>query len=360
MVHRGRTVRLITLLSCAALPACAATESPVEPPSAAQGGVEGIYMGLRVNADGNQYPDYYTFMPDGRAFRWVPQEGLGRALDWTDVCRGGECGTYTVAGNRVTFRREPSGSDQVFEKDAQGVLRKPGSIQGYRRMHILDDVRLNGTYGRIAFGDTVFALTLRPDGHFRERGLLTYIAWNSGQSGRPTKGSGSYAVAKGTLSLTYEGGPVVHLLLVVPPGTSPSGTPPTVQSGTRSWIACRRLSLQACLRGDLPLPIATDSRTRGAPHEATRPGSRPSLRPGKPTSPRRHVPPPVATTGKPPNDQVQLRAVGERGAPLARVPAAALPYPGVPDSGNATSAISAREARGPPRRARGSSATRPP
>jgi hypothetical protein len=235
MANRGRALLLIAAVTCAVLGACAAAESPVEPstsvdpfPSAGNE-VDGIYMGLRVNADGNQYPDYYTFTRDGRAFRWVPQEGLGRALDWADVCRGSECGTFTVAGSRVTFRREPSGSEEVFERDAQGVLRKSGSSQGYRRMHILDDVRLNGTYGRIAFGDTVFALSLHADGSFQERGLLAYVAWNSGQPGRPTKGSGRYAVAKGTLTLTYESGPVAHLLLTVPPGVSPTGTPATVQ-----------------------------------------------------------------------------------------------------------------------------------
>lgn len=235
MVNRERTVRLIAALTCAALGACAATESavgpaaPPDPATPAASGVEGIYMGLRVNADGKTYPDYYTFTRDGRAFRWVPEEGLGRALDWTDICRGSECGTFAVAGSRVTFRREPSGSDVVFERDAEGVLRKPGSSQGYRRMHVPSDVRLHATYGHAAAGDTVFALTLNADGSFRERGLLAYLAWGADQGARPARGSGRYAVANGTLSLSYDGGPVAHLLLAIPPGVSPSGTPSTIQ-----------------------------------------------------------------------------------------------------------------------------------
>jgi hypothetical protein len=235
MVSRGSAVRPITLLTCAALAACAtaeATATPTAPagsPAPASSEVDGIYMGLRVNADGRQYPDYYTFTPDGRAFRWVPQEGLDRALDWTDVCRATECGTYAVAGSQVTFRREPSGSDVVFERDAQGVLRKSGSTQGYRRMHVLDGVRLHATYGHLGAADTVFALTLNRDGSFRERGLLAYVGWEAGQPGRPARGAGRYTVAKGTLSLAYDGGPVAHLLLVVPPGVSPSETPSSVQ-----------------------------------------------------------------------------------------------------------------------------------
>jgi hypothetical protein len=96
-------------------------------------------------------------------------------------------------------------------------------------MHVMNDVRLHATYGRIAFSDTVFALTLNADGSFRERGLLAYLAWNPDQAGRPARGSGRYAIANGTLSLAYEGGTVAHLLMLVPPGVSPSGTPSTIQ-----------------------------------------------------------------------------------------------------------------------------------
>lgn len=197
----------------------------MKPPPA----VGGVYMGLRTNMEGRVYPDYYTFFPDGKAIRGLPVEGLGHPVDWTETCRNSECGTYTASGSRVVFRRN-SGSEQAFNVDAQGVLRKPNSSQGFRRMHVLNGVRLNGTYGILTpDGDTAWALTLRADGRFRERGLMRQIVgqWDA----RHTRegGTGTYVISRGTLTLSYAGGVTEHHLLVVPPGVSPAGTPPSVQ-----------------------------------------------------------------------------------------------------------------------------------
>ncbi|HEX8391186.1 MAG TPA: hypothetical protein VF665_02420 [Longimicrobium sp.] len=220
---------LLRTLSLALLAACADADggTPVDPgPEPAAGAVTGIYMGLRVNnATGQQYPDYYTFLPDGRAFRGTPDEGLDRPLDWAAICAASECGTYTVGGSEVRFLRQDAG-EQRFTVDAQGVLRKPGSTQGYRRMQALDGVRLNGTWGWVSGADTLMRLSLGADGRFSERGTLAWVAWPG--SGARAGGSGTYTLSRGTLTLQYDGGPRVHLLMAVPPGVAAAPVPESV------------------------------------------------------------------------------------------------------------------------------------
>ncbi|HEY0025837.1 MAG TPA: hypothetical protein VGB24_23310 [Longimicrobium sp.] len=213
--------------SLALLAACSGVtvpdESEVPPPPAA--GVAGIYMGLRVNGAGQQYPDYYTFLADGRAFRGTPEEGLNQPLDWAAVCASSECGTYSVSGSQLTFTRQAA-DPQAFTVGADGVLRKPGSTQGYRRMHVMNDVRPGATYGWLSGADTMMAITLSADGRFRERGTLAWTAWSGPAA--PASGEGTYTVVDGTLTLRYDGGPVAHLLLAVPPGVSPAPAPERV------------------------------------------------------------------------------------------------------------------------------------
>ena len=211
--------------SLALLAACGDITPPDDGDPPAAGGVAGIYMGLRSNADDQVYPDYYTFLEDGRAFRGTPDEGLDRPLDWAAVCASSECGTYSVSGGRLTFTRQNAGP-QEFTVDAQGVLRKPGSTQGYRRMHVMDGVRPGATYGWLAGADTMMALTLGADGRFRERGTLRWTAWQG--SSAPAAGSGTYTIVRGTLSLRYDGGTVAHLFLALPPGIAASAAPERV------------------------------------------------------------------------------------------------------------------------------------
>ncbi len=210
--------------SLALLAACGDILPPDDgqPPPA---GVAGVYMGLRVNANDQVYPDYYTFLEDGRAFRGTPDEGLDRPLDWAAVCASSECGTYTVSGSQLTFTRQGAGP-QEFTVEAQGVLRKPGSTQGYRRMHEMTDVRPGATYGWLSGADTMMAITLGADGRVRERGTLAWTAWQGNSA--PAAGSGTYTIVRGTLSLRYDGGTVAHLFLALPPGIVPTAAPERV------------------------------------------------------------------------------------------------------------------------------------
>jgi hypothetical protein len=221
--------RALPALTAVLLAACengAASQPPR--PQPAPGAADALYMGLRVNFEGGQYPDYYTFLADGRAFRGTPDEGLARPLDWAAVCAVSECGTYTVHGSEIVFRREPSGDTQTFIVDGEGVLRKPGQVQGYRRMHVPDGTRLSATWGSVAEGDTLVALTLGADGRFRERGVLAWTAWDARGGPAPVSGAGTYTLTHGTLELRYDGGPTVRLLLAVPPGAAPAPTPESI------------------------------------------------------------------------------------------------------------------------------------
>jgi hypothetical protein len=191
-------------------------------------GIAGMYMGLRVNFDGKQYSDYYTFLADGRAFRSTPDEGLARPVDWAAICAASECGTYSVSGNQLAFQRE--GADiQLFSIGSEGVLRKPQQTQGYRKMHQLDDVQLAASYGFVSAGDTIAAITFQADGRFRERGILAWTAWTPPSGGAaPARGAGMYSIIQSTLELRYDGGPTVYMVLAVPPGVAPSTTPESV------------------------------------------------------------------------------------------------------------------------------------
>jgi len=219
--------------------------------SAPQGGdaLDGVYYGLRSDTVSERVrTDYYTFLPDGRAFRGFPGEGLGRAVDWAQECKYAECGTYRRQGDEVRFHNDEAGTETLFRFDAQGVLRRTDRKISYRRMHLLDGPRMDGTWGIYdrEKGEAVVALQLTPDGRFRESGLLRYLSWEklgADADRRETqvvdKGRGAYSIRKGTLELRYDGGPTAYLMIATPPGVDPRGTPPTLQLNATTFDLAR-------------------------------------------------------------------------------------------------------------------------
>lgn len=213
------------------------------------GALDGVYYGLRADPVSERMrTDYYTFLPDGRAFRGFPSEGLGRPLDWEYECRYAECGTYGRQGDRIQFHNDASGTDTNFRLDAGGVLRKLERPINYRRMHLLDGERLDGTWGVFdrEKGEAVVALQLSPDGRFREAGLLRYLSWeqlgadaDARASRIVEKGRGAYSIRKGTLELRYDGGPTAFLMIATPPGVDPRGVPPTLQLNATTFDRAR-------------------------------------------------------------------------------------------------------------------------
>lgn len=200
--------------------------------------MSGIYYGFRADQLNNKVrAEHYTFTPDGRALRGYPTEGFGRPIDWDYECRFAECGTWRRQGNQLIFFSESAGVETRFTIDSGNVLRKPGSTQGYRAMHLLDQGRLAGTWGIFDpdAAEPITAIRFDPAGRFSETGLLPYLSWadlgsdSAGRQGRmPQSGEGSYSLDKGTLELRYDSGLVAHLLIATPPGVAPGASPKTL------------------------------------------------------------------------------------------------------------------------------------
>lgn len=206
--------------------------------AAQSGDMSGIYYGFRADQLNNKVrAEHYSFMPDGRALRGYPTEGFGRSIDWDYECRYAECGTWRRQGNQLVFENPSAGVETRFTIGAGNVLRKPGSTQGYRPMHLLDKIRLAGTWGIFDpdAAEPITAIRFEENGRFSETGLLPYLSWadlgsdSASRQGRmPRSGAGSYALRKGTLELRYDSGLVAHLLIATPPGVAPGRTPRTL------------------------------------------------------------------------------------------------------------------------------------
>ncbi|NEX95320.1 hypothetical protein [Caulobacter sp. 17J65-9] len=134
--------------------------------------------------------------------------------------------------------RTATGFDTAFTLDAQGVLRRAKGTQSYRPMHLLDGVRLTGTWGVFDpnGGPPVVTINFTPDGRFREAGLLNFTAWaklgpDPASRKAVEQGAGTYAVRRGTLELRYDGGPVARFMVATPPAVAPGPAPKTLQVG---------------------------------------------------------------------------------------------------------------------------------
>ncbi|MDD3837963.1 MAG: hypothetical protein PHG43_09015 [Phenylobacterium sp.] len=219
-----------------ALIACAALFSSAT--AFAQGDPAGVYYGFRADQLNNKVrAEHYTFLHDGRALRGYPTEGLGRPIDWDYECRFAECGTWRRHGAQVVFHNAAAGAETRFTMDASGVLRKSGSTQGYRAMHLLDNARLEGTWGIFDPGSTepITAIRLTESGRFSETGLLPYLSWadlgadSAQRQGRmPRSGNGAYSIRRGTLELRYDSGLTAYLMVATPPAVPPGRSPATL------------------------------------------------------------------------------------------------------------------------------------
>lgn len=204
------------------------------------GPLNGVYFGFRTDPLNNKVKsDHYTFLPDGRAFRGYPAEGLGVPVDWDYECRFAECGSYQRRDGQIVFRNAEAGAETVFSVDAAGVLRKPSSSQGYRSMHLLDQTRLSGTWGVFDPGKPpIVSITFSPDGRFEEVGLLSYLSWAalgsdaSRRAGQVVpRGTGAYTLTRGALELRYDRGPVARTMIATPPAVPPGPRPQTLHVG---------------------------------------------------------------------------------------------------------------------------------
>lgn len=211
--------------------------APAWPAEAQQGAtrLEGVYLAWRATSQGSvPEQEYMTFYADGRVFHDDPDEGMAVPLDWTEACRGTQCGTYRVVGNTVAVRWS-SGSEQRFQVESGGILKPEGSTRRFRPLAALDDLRLDGVYARVNVGgDVAMGITFSREGEFREYNLLPYTNWvmrgDRAQRQRAVVGEGwgRYTIRRNTLELRYSNGLVARLMISVPPGVSPEGNAPTI------------------------------------------------------------------------------------------------------------------------------------
>jgi hypothetical protein len=206
--------------------------SPASPTPAAAS-LDGIYLGLRTNADGRQYPDFWTFLPDGRVVDSDPYEGLDRPLRVDQLCRAFSCGTYVRDGGTLRVRWGESAVDRVYDLDAQGAFNERGRTQKYRPLAALNGLRLDATFAEIGGDGALVKIRFTADGRFREESLMHFTAW--AQFGAPGEtraeraaGSGAYTIQRNTLTLRYDDGQVAHFTIVVPPGEFGKAVPDAI------------------------------------------------------------------------------------------------------------------------------------
>ena len=200
-------------------------------------GPNGSYLGLVENfTTGEVSAEFYTFLADGRVFNGLPAEGFARPLDWETECFYAGCGAFRQSGSEV--RLQLSSGDKVMTLDAQGVLHEGGKGSGYRRVHPLDGVTLDATYGYLnEQGDTIVSVAFTAAGRFREYRLLQHTFWTEWGPDReirrqaPTRGSGTYTLRQGTLELKYDDGRTAYMMAMVPPGVQPTPVPQTIYFG---------------------------------------------------------------------------------------------------------------------------------
>jgi uncharacterized protein (DUF2141 family) len=214
-----------------AAPGTPAGNPAAVPPASGRGGLSGLYSGVIriVTVPGagtglswTPQQDWMMFFPDGRVFLGLPPTGTSQGLDWAAECtaRPSWCATYTVEGNRITFRWL-SGATRVLTRRDGRIWTEDESV--YLPLPSVDGLRLEGRYvvpWREQSGPARIAFTR--DGQFREEGLLDGIGWNrSGESDavrrirEVPRGEGAYEIRSHTLSLRYRDGRVVHVNMYV-------------------------------------------------------------------------------------------------------------------------------------------------
>jgi hypothetical protein len=211
--------------TAAAQPKQAAT-TPSAPVKIGPGDIFGIYIATtkQLIAPGPGSPvqygltwtpgrDWITFLPGGRVFARLPEEGLENFDYDAAVRKNPEArGTYVVSGNvvRVTW---PSGGGKIFKRTADGELWEDRT--NYTPLPKATGLKLDGIYA-VQWNEQsrqrVIGFT--PDGRFEERGFLDMINWHPRDIDH---GSGTYRISNNTLELRYTDGRVLQINFYVFP-----------------------------------------------------------------------------------------------------------------------------------------------
>ena len=237
---------ILVLLFALGLTACDAA-SPIDPGNGGGNGngngngnppagnaLDGIYMGLRENASGNVYEDFFTFYPDGRVLRSIPSEGRDRPYPGFPECQFDVCGTYTRSGGEVRVVWGASDTPDVYDLGSDGALQERGET-GKHRSVAPTPAALDARYGVLGEdGEVWVSLRLHADGRFEEARLMDWTNWALDpvypqREGQEVEGGrGTYTLRDNTLALRYEGGFTAYFSFVVPPGEAGRAIPETI------------------------------------------------------------------------------------------------------------------------------------
>jgi hypothetical protein len=160
--------------------------------------------------------DWITFLPGGRFFARLPEEGLtfdyeAAARKWPEAV-----GTYQVSGNLVRVKwAQPGFPDRVFRLDPSGELWEERT--NWTPLPKGDGLRLDGRYAIVGNEYARAYIRFSPDGRFAEEGLLQHIGWKSLGTreeravAEVPRGSGTYNFGDSTLELRYDDGRVARI-----------------------------------------------------------------------------------------------------------------------------------------------------
>lgn len=197
--------------------------------------LSGVYVALRTTTPmSTPEQEYLAFYPDGRVYHDDPDEGMAVPLDWAQVCRSTQCGTYSVTGGSVIIRWS-SGGELRLQREPGGLLKREGSTRRFRPLAPLNGLRLEGVYALLgADGEVATGITFSRQGEFREFNLLPHTNWT--MRGDPARrrhevvgeGWGRYTIDRNTLELRYSNGLVARMMISVPPGVAANGDASTI------------------------------------------------------------------------------------------------------------------------------------
>lgn len=174
------------------------------PVSAAGGGDRTqLLMGLRQTGTGSSYTaniGWYVLFDDGHVLAHLPSQGL-EGIDKRYFAN--DLGTYAVSGNTLEMRFQSY--HLVFTPRSDGGFdSREGS---FWPASSLDGALLEGAYApRSGPPDIAFSR----DGHFKTNGGLLINTGGNGLQPTPA-GTGSYRIARNTLTLSYTTGQVVRI-----------------------------------------------------------------------------------------------------------------------------------------------------
>jgi hypothetical protein len=208
----------------------------------APGGLNGLYIGYRMRgatAFEQTHFEYLVFFPDGTAIRFLPDSGLEHFDFMTEVKKSRDyCGCYRVSGDRVTMQwGNNSAETAVVSTGSERTLKIRGDT--YFPVSASDGLRLDGTYRFAATDLAAKFIRFSPDGNFEDGGMLPLvISAATGRSVDQTRGSGTYRIAKNTLTLLYGDGRMVAISFFVWPA-EPGPRPGAIHVNTYRLVRDR-------------------------------------------------------------------------------------------------------------------------